>query len=188
MIDRRAFLSSLTVGTLFLPRAAAATEADVPPVSLAEGGSLMIPGSAEVPRYAEGGRWTETTGRSSARHVTRHFMFMPASGAPAMELYVTRDLSDEPPDGVFEIALVSGFLRGFGSGTGFSYEEPAFEDVVIGGARLKRSRVELAKDDRRVWLYAYVLPRRPSLTFLTVRPRPDAAAAIESYLAKVRLR
>ncbi len=186
-MNRRRFISSLTVGTLFLPLAAAATETEVPPISIMQDGSLTIPGSAEVPRYAEGGRWTETRGRSSARHVTRHFMFMPASGPPAMELYVTGDLTGEPPDGVFEIGLVRGFLRGFGSGTGFRYDEPAFEDVVVGGARLKRCRVELAKGDRRMWLYAYILLKRPSLTFLTVRPRPDAGAAIEDYLTKVRL-
>ena len=188
MIDRRAFLAGTGAGFLVAPLTVAATETDVLPISIMEDGSLTIPGSAEVPRYAEDGRWTETRGQSSARYATRHFMFMPASGPPVMELYVTRDLTNELPDGVFEIGLVSGFLRGFGSGTGLRYEEPAFEEVVVGGARLKRCRVELAKDDRRVWLYAYVLLKRPSLTFLTVRPRPDARAAIEDYLTKVRLK
>jgi hypothetical protein len=186
-MGRRTFLSSLVVGILLVPLAAAATETDVPPIAIMEDGSLTIPGSAEVPRYAEGGRWSETRGRSTARYVTRHFMFMAASGPPAMELYVTRDLTDEPPDGAFEIGLVGGFLRGFSSGIGLRYEEPAFEDVVVGGTRLKRCRVELAKDDRRLWLYAYVLLKRPSLTFLTVRPRPDAGTAIEDYLRKVQL-
>jgi hypothetical protein len=41
--------------------------------------------------------------------------------------------------------------------TRLRYEEPAFEDAVVGSARLKRCRVELAKNSRRVWLYAYVL-------------------------------
>jgi hypothetical protein len=188
MIDWRTFRRSLIVGILLAPLAAAATEADVLPISIMEDGSLSVSGSAEIPPYAEGGRWTETRGRSSARYVTRHFMFMPPSGPPAMELYVARDLTGEPPDGAFEIGLVSGFVRGFASGAGFRYEEPAFEDVLVGGARLKRCHAELAKGDRRVWLYAYVLLRRPSLTFLTLRPRSDAGAAIEDYLKSVRLK
>jgi hypothetical protein len=189
-MDRRVFMGTLAgvLGLLAAPLAAAATETDVLAISVMEDGGLLIPDSAEVPRYAEGGQWTETRGRSSVQHVTRHFMFMPASGPPVMELYVTRDLTEEAPDGAFEIGLVGGFLRGFGSGTGFRYEAPTFEDVVVGGVRLKRCRVELAKAGRHVWLYAYLLLRRPSLTFLTVRPRPDAGVAIEDYLTRVRLK
>jgi hypothetical protein len=44
------------------------------------------------------------------------------------------------------------------------------------------------RGDRRLWLYAYVYVRRPSLTFLTLRPRQDAEPAIEDYLKTVRLR
>jgi hypothetical protein len=46
--------------------------------------------------------------------------------------------------------------------------------------------VELSKRETKLWLYAYVFPRRPSLTFLTLRPRGDASTSIEEYLAEVR--
>ena len=169
--------------------AVAAAQTNDPPVSIREDGSLVIPGAAEVPPYAEGGRWTETPGRSSSRHLSRHFMFVASGGPPpAMELFVTRDLVDEPPDGAFEIGLVGGFLRGFTSGTGFRYEPPIFEAGFIGPLPMRRCRVRLSKDDAELWLYAYVLLARPSLTFLTVRRQPDARPAIESFLSRVRPR
>lgn len=105
-----------------------------------------------------------------------------------MELYVSQDLTEEPPDGAFEIGLVGGYLSGFSSGAGLRYAEPVWDDVVIGGIRLKRCRVELTRGERRLWLYAYVFVRRPSLTFLTLRPRQDAGPAIEDYLKTVHLK
>jgi hypothetical protein len=41
---------------------------------------------------------------------------------------------------------------------------------------------------RSLRVYAYVFVRRPSLTFLTLRPDPDAGPKIEDYLKTVRLR
>ena len=168
--------------------ALASAETSGPAVSITGDGVLAIAGSAEVPPYVANGRWTEMKGRSSARHVTRHFIFMVAGGPPAMELYVSQDLTEEPPDGAFEIGLVGGYLSGFSSGAGLRYAEPVWDEVVIGGIRLKRCRVELTRGERRLWLYAYVFLRRPSLTFLTLRPRQDAEPAIEDYLKMVRLR
>ena len=188
-LGRRAgsLCASLLLGVqcLALPVAAAGTNG--PSISLGGDGTLAIAGSADVPRYAPGGRWTELPGRSSARFVTRHFLFMVPNGPPALELYVAHDLTGELPDGVFEMALVRGFLSGFGSKAGLSYAEPAFDEVALGAARVKRCRAELSRGEKRVWLYAHIFVRQPSLTFLTVRPQGDAGPSIEAYLREVRL-
>ncbi len=152
----------------------AAAETNSPSISITQDGTLAIQGSAEVPRYAQGGNWTEMSGKSSARYATRHFLFMVPNGPPAMELYVTSNLANEPPDGGFEIGLVSGFLF--------------FDEAVVGSARVKRCRVELSKGEKKIWLYAYVFVRQPSLTFLTLRPQADARASIEDYLRGARLK
>ncbi len=70
---------------------------------------------------------------------------------------------------------------------GLRYDQPFFDEAAIGGVRLKRCRAELTKGERRLWVYAYAFLRRPSLTFLTLTPHPDAAPGIEDYLKKVRL-
>ena len=175
----------LTACCLTVTLAAAAT--DGPAISIMEDGTLVIQGSAEVPPYAEGGRWRELRGKSSARWVTRHFLFTAPDGPPAMELYVAHDLAHEPPDGAFEIGLVSGFLSGFSSKAGFRYDEPSFDTAVVGSARVKRCRVELSKGEKKIWLHAYIFVRQPSLTFLTLRPQADARKGIEDYLRRVRL-
>ncbi len=178
-------LSLLAACCLTVALAAAATDGAA--ISIREDGTLVIQGSAEVPRYAADGNWTEVRGKSSARWVTRHFLFTAPAGPPAMELYVTHDLAHEPPDGAFEIGLVSGFLSGFGSKAGFRYDEPTFDTAVVGSARVKRCRVELSKGEKKIWLYAYIFVRQPSLTFLTLRPQADVSKAIEDYLKRLRL-
>ena len=178
----------LIVGACCLTVTLAAAETSGPAISSMPDGTLAIQGTAEVPSYAAAGRWTEANSRSSARHAVRHFLFMVPNGPPAMELYVSRDLTDEPPDGGFEIGLVSGFLSGFGTKSGFRYDAPVFEDAAVGATRVKRCRVELSKEDRKLWLYAYIFVRQPSLTFLTIRPRADASRDIEGYLQSVRLK
>ncbi len=165
----------------------AAAGANSPAISLREDGTLAIQSSAEVPRYAAAGQWIEMTGEASARFVNRHFVFTVPNGPPAMELYVTHALTGGAPDGVFEIGLVGGFLSGFSSKAGFRYDNPVFDETVVGSARVKRCRVELAKGDKRIWLYAYIFVREPSLTFLTVRAQADAGRSIEEYLHRVRL-
>jgi hypothetical protein len=184
MIMRAVFF----LGAYLLTVTLATAQASGPAVSITEDGTIAIASSAEVPPYGGSGRWTEMRGRSSARHVTRHFMFMVSGGPPAMELYVSHDLTREPPDGVFEIGLVGGYLSGFSSKAGLRHAEPVWENAMVGGLRVKRCRVELTKGERRLWLYAYVFVRRPSLTFLTLRPGPDAGPEIEGYLKVVRLR
>ena len=54
----------------------AAAETTGPAISIMEDGTLAIRGSADVPRYAGDGHWTEMRGKSSARYVTRHFLFI----------------------------------------------------------------------------------------------------------------
>ena len=166
----------------------AAAETNSPAISIGEDGRLTIQGSAEVPPYPEAGHWTELPGKSSARYVTRHFHFTVPNGPPAMELYVALDLTSERPDGVFEMGLVGGFLSGFSGKAGFRYDEPFFDDTALGSARVKRCRVELSRGDKKIWLYAYIFVRQPSLTFLTLRPQADASTNIERYLDRVRLR
>jgi hypothetical protein len=186
---RAAFvLAALMLGGPCLGLAAAGAETPGPAVSFAEDGSLAIQGSAVVPRYAADGRWVEVQGKSSPRWATRHFLFTGPDGPPAMELYVSQNLAGERPDGAFEIGLVSGFLSGFGAKSGMRHGDPVFEDAVLGAARVKRCRAELSKGDRTLWVYAYIFVRRPSLTFLTIRSRPDESGTIEEYLGGVRLR
>jgi hypothetical protein len=105
-----------------------------------------------------------------------------------MELYVTRDLTAEVPDGAFEIGIVRGYAAAFGSQTGFAPGQLVVSDGTFGGGHVKECRVPLSRGDRTIWIYAYIFPRRPSLTFLTIRKEPNAAGEIESYLRSVRLR
>ncbi len=80
-----------------------------------------------------------------------------------MELYVAHDPTREPPNGGFEVGMVGGYLSAFSSGAGFQYTE-VWDDVVIGGVRVKGCRAEMSKGERRLWFYAYVFVRQPSLT------------------------
>jgi len=179
--------ATVLVAACWLTVRLAAAQTNVPPVSITENGTVIIDGAATVPPYTGNGRWTEMKGKSSARYVTRHWNFMGPSGPPAMELYVAHDLTKEPPNGGFELGMVGGYLSAFSSGAGLQHTE-VWDDVVIGAARVKRCRAEMSKGERRLWLYAYVFVRQPSLTFVTIRPRPDAAPEIESYLRTVSLR
>ncbi len=172
----------------WLTSQSAAAEPEGPPITIGTDGTVSVAGGAEIPPYPGPGRWTESTRRSSARYVVRHFFFGGPSGPPAMELYVTQDLTGDTPDGVFEIGLVRGFLSGFGSQVGFVPAPLVVHDALLGGERVKWCRVALSRAERTIWLYAYVFPRQPALTFLTLRPQPDAAAEIEAYLTTMRLR
>ncbi len=176
----------LRVIFLCLTTAVTAAAAGSPAISIRGGGTLVVQGNAEVPPYGRAGGWTEGTSRSSARFIVRHFLFGAPNAAPLMELYVTRTLTGEPPDGVFEVGLVGGFLSSFASKAGYGYTAPSFDEMVIGGERVKRCRAELSKGDRKTWLYAYIFVRQPSLIFLTLRPDPNAGAGIEEYFRQVR--
>ena len=115
-------------------------------ISITGDGSVVIQGAAEVPPYAAGGRWVEGQPRTSARNAVRLFRFLGTSGPPAIELYVNRDLTNAPPDGVFETGLVQGFLRSFAAGAGFTPGPLVVEEATLGGSPVKRCRAELEKD------------------------------------------
>jgi hypothetical protein len=99
-------------------------------------GSISIRDGSVVPPFPKAGKWTELEGKSFDSYKIHHFIYIVPSGPPAIELYVTTDRRDEAPDGVFEIGLVQGFVRGFASKAGFKYEDPIFEDRVIGPAEV----------------------------------------------------
>ncbi len=139
------------------------------PITILTDGTVTVAGGAEVPPYPGTGRWTEGTPKSSTRYVVRQFRFLGPSGPPAMELYVTRDLTAEASDGAFEIGMVRGFVTAFGSQAGFVPGQLVVRDELLGGGRVKQCRVALSRGDRTIWLYAYIFPRQPSLTFLTIR-------------------
>ena len=178
----------LLLGGLCLTVTVVAAQPSGPAISIMGDGTLIIQGSAEVPRYSADGQWAEGTPRSSARNAVRHFRFLVPNGPPAIELYVTRDLTNAPPDGAFEIGLVNGFVSSFGAGAGLRPGALVVEEAMVGAAAVKRCRAQLTKGGQALWLYAYIFPRNPSLTFLTLRPQSDASPSIEGYLSGVRLR
>jgi hypothetical protein len=149
-------------------------------------GTLSVPGEAEVPACGMTGKWTELPGKSSERYLSRHFMFLIPQQPPAMELYLTQDRASGTPDGLFEIGLVHGYVGSFASKAGFVAGDLAFEDCTVGGVKAKRCKVKLTRDQRALWIYAYIYVRPTSLTFLTVRPDSEAGPAIERYLGTVR--
>ena len=114
-------------------------------------------------------------------------MFQVPNKPPSLELFVTRDLVDEAPDGEFEMSLARGFLSGFSGKAGFSFADPAFDDGKIGSTKAKRCAVQLSKGNRTIWLYAYIYARKPSLTFITVRAESNAGEEYWNYLATLRL-
>ena len=115
-------------------------------------------------------------------------MFLIPNQSPAMELYLTRSRTAEKPDGLFEIGLVDGYANSFAAKAGFTVENLAFEDCTIGGAKAKRTKVKLTRDQRTLWIYAYIFAKPTSLTFLTVRTDPDVRPSIERYLGSVQFR
>jgi len=159
-----------------------------PSVAILDDGTLSVPNSAEIPPYSHPGQWIEGKEKSSTRFFTRYFVFQVPNKPPALELFVTRDLVDEAPDGVFEMSLARGFLSGFSGKAGFSFANPVFEDGKIGSTKAKRCAAQLSKGNRTIWLYAYIYARKPSLTFITVRAESNARESIENYLATLRLK
>jgi len=151
-------------------------------------GTLILKDATEIPPYAAGGNWVEGNAKHSDRFMTRHFLFDRPGGPPAVELFVTSDLAGEKPDGVFEMALIEGFLKSFSAGMRLTYGAAAVDDATVGKATVKRYRVELRNADTRIWLYAYVFAHQPSLLFLAIRPRSDAAGSIEQYLTRVQFK
>jgi hypothetical protein len=151
-------------------------------------GSVSIRDGTVIPPFPKAGRWTEFTEKSSDRYETRQFRYIVPGEPPAIELYVTTDRRKEPPDGVFEIGLVQGFLSGFASKAGLKFQGPVFDKRVIGLAIVKHTLVKLSDDRRTLWVHAYIYPRTPSLTFIAIRGKDGAQEGIEQYLAAVDLK
>jgi hypothetical protein len=156
-------------------------------VVVQQDGTLSLPGSAQVPPYSMTGKWVEVPGKSFDRYVTRHFLFTIPNQSPAVELYLVHDRSAEKPDGAFEIGLARGYVSGFAGTAGFKAGDLVFEDCAIGSTKAKRGRVKLTRDQRTLWVYAYIYVREPSLTFISVRPDADAQPVLERYLGTIRL-
>ncbi|MBI3780870.1 MAG: hypothetical protein HY278_07435 [candidate division NC10 bacterium] len=151
-------------------------------------GSIVIRGGTVIPAFPKAGGWAEFTGKSSDRYETRHFMYMVPNEPPAIELYVATDRRNEPPDGVFEIGVVTGYFSGFASKAGLRFDDPVFEERYIGPATVKRTLVKLSDDRRTLRVHAYIYPRKPSLTFIAIRTKDGAQEDIERYLAGVELK
>ena len=156
--------------------------------AITRAGSIATGDGTVVPPFPKAGRWAELQGKSSDRYETRHFMYIVPGESPAIELYLSMDKRHEAPDGVFEMGLVRGFLSGFSGKAGFTSAGPAFQRRRIGYHEALCSIVQLSNGNRTIWLYAYIYPREPSLTFLTVRAEGDASTSIETYLSGLNLK
>ena len=183
---RRLLIITLCLWGLAAPLEA--VEEIQPSVAILDNGTIALPNNGEVPPYSKYGNWTEMEKKESSRYFIRHFLFMVPNKPLAIELFVTHDRADEPADGGFEIGLVRGYVSGFASKAGFTFSGLVFEDLGIGSTKVKRCLVQLSSDQRKIWVYAYVYPRKPSLTFITVRAESDATGSIENYLATLRLK
>lgn len=150
-------------------------------------GSVSIRDGTVIPPFPKAGRWTEFERKSSDRYETRQFRYMVPGEPPAIELYVATDRRNEPPDGVFEIGLVQGFLSGFASKAGLKFQDPVFDERAIGPATVKHTVVKLSDDRRTLWVHAYIYPRTPSLTFIAFRAKDGTQEGIEKYLVGVEL-
>jgi len=187
----RRFMRAILVLSLILavvPEGVRVASAGGSAATITPAGSVAIGGGTVIPPFPKPGRWTEFERKSSDRHDTRQFRYMVPGEPPAIELYVTTDKRHEPPDGVFEIGLVQGFLSGFASKAGLRFDDPVFEERYIGPARAKHTLVKLSDDRRILWVNAYIYPRTPSLTFIAIRAKDGTQGDIERYLAGVELK
>ena len=150
--------------------------------------TIVIRDGSIIPQYPKPGRWTEFERKSSDRFESRQFRYMVPGESPAIELYVVTDKRDEPPDGAFEIGLVRGYLRGFATKGGFTYDDPVINILYIGRTRVLHALVKLTGGRKTLWVHAYIFLRQPSLTFIAIRGVVDAQEGIEKYLATVDFR
>jgi len=176
---------------LLLPSFPATAPAGSPGATAAptpSAGSLLLPDGTTIPPFPKNGRWTELPGKASERYETRHFLYLVPGESPAVELYTAVDRWNEPPDGFFEVGLVKGFLSGFASKAGLRVQEAVLEERRLGLHRVKRVSSRLSDATRTLWVYAYVFPRRLSLTFIAIRPTDEGREQIEAYLQMLDLR
>ncbi len=184
---RRFFLLSTALSLIltFAPGDVHSAAEERPTATITPAGKILIRDGTVVPPFSKEGKWTEVEGKRSDRYDTRHFICIVPGGPPAIELIVTSDRNPEPPDGVFEFGLVRGFLAGFASKAGFKADNFVFKDQVLGPAKVKRALVKLTNDRQTLWVHAYIYPRKPSLTFISIRAQDGAQMSIERYLATV---
>ncbi|MBZ5536373.1 MAG: hypothetical protein LAO31_10495 [Acidobacteriia bacterium] len=176
-----------TAGLYFSDGAVGSSEGR-PIAAITPAGKVLIAGGTVIPPLPKAGKWTELKGNTSDRYETRHFVFMATGESPEIELFVARDRKAEPPDGVFEMGLVKGFLSGFTANAGFKINNLVFRDRMLGAVKVKHTLVKLTRDQRTLWVHAYIYTRKPSLTFIAIRAQDGAQADLEKYLAALELK
>jgi hypothetical protein len=179
------FLMAPTIFLLFMLSGGTADPGGEPTAIITATGSLQISDGTMVPPFPKAGNWTKLQGKSSDRHETQHFMYLVPNGPPAIELYVATDKRGDPPDGVFEVGLVQGFVQGFASKAGLSPEKPVFEEKGIGTGKVMQALVKLSDNRRKLWIQAYIFVRKPSSTFIAIRGQEPVPGEIENYLAGI---
>jgi hypothetical protein len=181
-------LIALTLFLLLMLSGGSAKPGGEPTVIITDTGSLQLSDGTMVPPFPKAGNWTKLQGKSSDRHETQHFIYLAPNEPPAIELYVATDKRGDPPDGVFEVGMVLGFVQGFASKAGLTPEKPVFEEKGIGSGKVKRALVKLSDNRRKLWVQAYIFVRRPSLTFIAIRAQEPVPGEIENYLSGVVLK
>ena len=156
--------------------------------TISPSGSITFEDGTTIPPFLKPGRWTEFEGKSNERYETRHFVYLVPGESPAIELYLAASRNADRSDGVFEVGLVKGFLSGFAGKASLRFSEPIFEQQSIGLTSVTRTRVKLSDARRALWVYAYIYPRRPSLTFIAIRATDDTQQVIETYLQSLEVR
>jgi len=156
--------------------------------SITRAGGVAIRDGTFVPPLFESCRWTDLGEKSSTRYETHHFICTAPASPPAIELYVTTDKGNDPPDGLFEIGLVRGFLSGFASKAGLEFGNPVFDDRLIGASKVKHTLVKLSGGNRTLWVHAYIYPRQTSLTFIAIKAKDGEQEGIEKYLSKIEMK
>jgi hypothetical protein len=183
----RAILVSFLLLPLFLISAPDACEGAAA-AGTPSAGSITLPDGTVIPPYPKNGRWTELPGKTSERYETCHFLYLVPGESPAIELYTAVDRRNQPPDGLFEMGLVKGFLSGFASKAGLRVQAPVFEERRLGPVPVRRASSRLSDATRALWVYAYIFPRRVSLTFIAIRPTDEGREQIDAYLQTLDLR
>jgi hypothetical protein len=178
----------LSLVLALMPLCVYAASEGVGAATITPSGGILFEDGTTVPPFLKPGRWTEFEGKSNERYETRHFVCLVPGGSPAIELYIAASRNADPPDGVFEVGLVRGFLSGFAGKASLRFSEPIFEQQRIGLTTVTRTMVKLSDARRALWVYAYIYPRRPSLTFIAIRATDDVQQGIETYLQSLEMR
>jgi hypothetical protein len=179
---------ALTLFLLLMLSGGSAVPGSEPTAVITATGSLQLSDGTMVPPFPKAGNWTKLQRKSSDRHETQHFIYLVPNESPAIELYLAVDKRGDPPDGVFEVGMVLGFVQGFASEAGLTPEKPVFEEIRIGPGKVKQALVKLSDSRRKLWVQAYIFVRRPSLTFIAIRAQEPVTGEMENYLSGVVLK